>query len=269
MTYLSAAAVRQIQNLSWQLSACRTVPQLETEAVQWLFDNLPCMYAAFTDHPALATSTRIRIVPTDVDKDAIESRVREHFAAHQVTDHPLIAHYFYQWQPVTPLRMSDLLSDRQLRRTRAYNEVLQPLGITHQIALISRRVSPTINAGYTVMRHNRDFSDAELDLTIMLQPMLLALHQAVSVQPQPAPPEVAARLHLTATELEILNLLATGMTAVSIGHARRISPRTVRKHLERIYTKLGMHDRLQAVTYARCIGLVPPCPKVRDAVDDP
>ena len=47
-------------------------------------------------------------------------------------------------------------------------------------------------------------------------------------------------------------------TAVAIGHIRRITTRTVRKHLENIYAKLGKHDRLQAVNYAREIGLLDP-----------
>lgn len=58
-------------------------------------------------------------------------------------------------------------------------------------------------------------------------------------------------------EFDVLRLVADGLTAVAIGHIRRTSPRTVRKHLESIYAKLGYHDRLQAVTYARASGLLP------------
>jgi DNA-binding NarL/FixJ family response regulator len=46
------------------------------------------------------------------------------------------------------------------------------------------------------------------------------------------------------------------MTADAIGRARRVSVRTVRKHLENAYGKLGVHDRLQAVAYCRRIGIL-------------
>jgi DNA-binding NarL/FixJ family response regulator len=49
---------------------------------------------------------------------------------------------------------------------------------------------------------------------------------------------------LTSTELEILTLLATGMTTAAIGRERHTSPRAVRKQLESIYTKFGLYDRL-------------------------
>ena len=65
---------------------------------------------------------------------------------------------------------------------------------------------------------------------------------------------------LTSTELEILNLVAIGMTAVAIGHVRGTSPRSIRKQLETIYTKFGLRDRRQAVCYARSIGLIPAAP---------
>ena len=44
---------------------------------------------------------------------------------------------------------------------------------------------------------------------------------------------------------------ATGPTASAIAHRLRISARTVHKHLERIYPKLGVIDRLGAVLRAR------------------
>ncbi len=53
----------------------------------------------------------------------------------------------------------------------------------------------------------------------------------------------------------MLELLAAGLTATAIGHACRISPRTVRKHLQNIYAKLGCHDRLMAVRRATELGL--------------
>ena len=63
---------------------------------------------------------------------------------------------------------------------------------------------------------------------------------------------------LTAREIEVLNLLARGLLATSIASRLKLSPRTVHKHLGNIYRKLGVHDRLVAVTIARASGLLSP-----------
>jgi ATP/maltotriose-dependent transcriptional regulator MalT len=62
---------------------------------------------------------------------------------------------------------------------------------------------------------------------------------------------------LTGREVEILSLVADGLTALAIAHLLRIAEATVRKHLEHIYEKLNRHDRLLAVLHARELGLIP------------
>ena len=52
---------------------------------------------------------------------------------------------------------------------------------------------------------------------------------------------------LTRRETEILTWLSQGKTNVEIGLALSISPRTVKKHLEHIYSKLKVHRRTAAV----------------------
>ncbi|MFT3968813.1 MAG: LuxR C-terminal-related transcriptional regulator [Micropruina sp.] len=62
--------------------------------------------------------------------------------------------------------------------------------------------------------------------------------------------------HMTDRELQVLTLLAEGLLATSIAARLQLSPRTVHKHLGNIYRKLGVHDRLVAVSLARLHGLV-------------
>jgi DNA-binding NarL/FixJ family response regulator len=52
----------------------------------------------------------------------------------------------------------------------------------------------------------------------------------------------------------VIILLGDGMTAVAIAHRLDISPRTVHKHLENLYAKLGVSDRLGAVLRLRDAG---------------
>ena len=61
---------------------------------------------------------------------------------------------------------------------------------------------------------------------------------------------------LTGRELAVIQLLAEGLTAVATSHRLASSPRTVHKHLEHIYRKLEVADRLTAVRTAELQGLI-------------
>jgi DNA-binding NarL/FixJ family response regulator len=63
---------------------------------------------------------------------------------------------------------------------------------------------------------------------------------------------------LTVRELEILKLLVIGQTNKRIGERLGISAKTVRNHVSRIYEKLQIDERSQAVLYAVRKGLVQP-----------
>lgn len=56
--------------------------------------------------------------------------------------------------------------------------------------------------------------------------------------------------HLTPRELEILGLLAQGLTQDQIAEQLVIAPKTVATHIERILSKLGVQSRAQAVAVA-------------------
>ncbi len=54
-------------------------------------------------------------------------------------------------------------------------------------------------------------------------------------------------IDLSEREMCTLELAARGQPDVAIAHMLEISPRTVAKHLERAYRKLGVHNRAAAV----------------------
>jgi DNA-binding CsgD family transcriptional regulator len=63
--------------------------------------------------------------------------------------------------------------------------------------------------------------------------------------------ERTATAPLSTRELEVLNLVADGLRNAEIAEALWVSPATVRKHLENIYEKLGVHTRTAAVAHLR------------------
>ena len=64
--------------------------------------------------------------------------------------------------------------------------------------------------------------------------------------------------HLTPRELEILKLVAEGLTNPEIGERLFISRGTVRIHVSRILGKLGASNRIEAVRQAQKLGMIPP-----------
>ncbi|MBB2741019.1 UNVERIFIED_ORG: DNA-binding NarL/FixJ family response regulator [Microbispora rosea subsp. rosea] len=74
----------------------------------------------------------------------------------------------------------------------------------------------------------------------------------------PAPRRAPALDTLTAREVEVLRLMARGLSNPEIAARLFISDTTAKTHVSRILTKLGLRDRIQAVIFAYESGLVVP-----------
>lgn len=72
----------------------------------------------------------------------------------------------------------------------------------------------------------------------------------------PGHPDLTPAEVLSERELEVVSLLAQGMSNAEIGAALFLSEATVKSHLSRITAKWGVRDRIQVLIRAAQLGLV-------------
>ncbi|HLY61569.1 MAG TPA: response regulator transcription factor [Terriglobia bacterium] len=102
-------------------------------------------------------------------------------------------------------------------------------------------------------------------LGIWLGLKLTAKRQTIVVREVPLPAEgpfttderKREDLHLTRRELEILELIAQGLSNREIAEKLFVSESTVKTHSSRIFDKLGARRRTQAVQLGKEFGLLP------------
>jgi DNA-binding CsgD family transcriptional regulator len=114
-----------------------------------------------------------------------------------------------------------------------------------------------------VLDRDDEFDPAEIELAERIRRLLVGLDRQIR-QFDRARRRIAVDAwgdFLTPRETVTLDLLGQGFTAAAIGRRMTISERTVQKHLQRVYTKLGVTDRLAAVRRAESLGVLPAAPR--------
>jgi DNA-binding CsgD family transcriptional regulator len=98
----------------------------------------------------------------------------------------------------------------------------------------------------------------KLGLTFTRKEQVLVVREV----PVPATPfvrnhEQVAALGITPRELEILEQIASGKSTRQIAESLFVSENTVKTHASRLFDKLGVNRRTQAVHEAKRLGLIP------------
>ena len=170
---------------------------------------------------------------------------------------------FARTQDGRAYRFSDVTTREELTATRLYREVYAPLGINHQIAVTLPAERDRVLA-LVLSREHRDFTDAERDLLDRARPFLiqayrnaLAYHDLRGGSAEALEAALVAN-GLTAREAEVLGLVALGGSNRDVAARLDLSDRTVQKHLQNTFRKLGVHTRSAAASRAwRLAGLSP------------
>jgi DNA-binding CsgD family transcriptional regulator len=169
------------------------------------------------------------------------------FESH-LPEHPLVVHR--DAYGCGPAKISDMVSRQGFRRLGIYSEYFRHVPTDDQIAFTMPGTRDGEQIGVTLSRSGREFGDEDSGvLSSVMAPVRNALRR--SAARHRARTAVAAEpdglADLTGREMQVLDLAAAGRTNVAIARAIDVSPRTVAKHLEHIYRKLGVTGRAAAV----------------------
>jgi DNA-binding CsgD family transcriptional regulator len=164
-------------------------------------------------------------------------------------------------------RFSDVVTAAELHATSLYREFYARIGLEHQIALVLPHDHNRILA-IALSRRDHDFSDSERDLLDAARPVLIqAYRNAIEYTrlteqlahrshdrrlplAEPALAEAFAARTITRRQAEVLSWVATGRSNRAVAELLGLSARTVHKHLEACFQKLGVHSREDAVELA-------------------
>lgn len=162
-------------------------------------------------------------------------------------EHPLVRFHGAR-QRLVAQRISDCMPMRAFRDSGLYADYYARIGIDHAVA-VPLRIDRGLLVSFVLNRTASDFSDRERELLDLLRPHLARIYAQACASSPPA--RVAgAEASLTPREKEVLAWLARGKTDRDIGQILGISARTVQKHLEHVYVKLGVETRTAAVLRA-------------------
>lgn len=149
-------------------------------------------------------------------------------------------------------RFSDVVSPDELHALEIYHEVYVPLRVEHQLAF-TLPAPPAHVIGVALSRLAPDYTRADCELVDRARPYLIqAFRNAVELDRRGggAMREKLQGAGLSEREAEVVALVAHGGSNAAVAEQLGLSPRTVQKHLENAFRKLGVADRSEAAMRA-------------------
>lgn len=208
---------------------------------------VPCEFSSLTE---IGPEGIVGIVTPPLDEEW-----HERFAKH-AHENPLYRRWL-ETRDGRAYRFSDVCTREELEATNLYREFYGPLGVEHQVA-VTVTSEPDRILALVLSREHRDFSDAECELLNRARPFLIQVYRNAlafaALRPASSPAdgfaEALGREGLTPRQAEALRRVALGGSNRDIGLALGISERTVQKHLEQAFRKLGVSTRSAAAARA-------------------
>lgn len=174
---------------------------------------------------------------------AMEARAEEHMRE-RLDTHALLAHYA-QRRSMDVLDVRDVSRLAVWRRSLAYNVIRAEFGVREHMAIPVAYVEGSFLV-YAIGKEQRAYEQQERDIADWVQRVLLrfSAHHRSALG---AAPQMISANSLTPRELAVLNALSSGETRGAAARALSISPRTLDKHVENVFAKLGVNSLVAAL----------------------
>jgi DNA-binding CsgD family transcriptional regulator len=152
------------------------------------------------------------------------------------------------------LLSSEFYTMRAFRRTALYRDYIAPTGYARYMGgCVAGRPGRTLRLTFW-RGAGADFTERDQTLVALVRPHALAAYRHAAT--------AGDSIRLTPRQVQLLRLIALGMTNAQIGRRLSIAESTVRKHLEHVFARLRVDNRAAAVVR----GLPPDdFPDLRDA----
>ena len=229
---------------------------------QRVAEQLRCTFeargVAFSDRTGSTITQRLR--PFDEEFNGHRAEIDRYAVQESADGHPVLRYYLSTLRGI-PLQVHDVparFADRRV--VGAWMERASTWGAPAQMALPTYFAA----AGHRVFVLGRadPFTRGERELVGVLHGLLVGLDRHTAALRGLAATVDTARVaeatRLTAREAAVLGLVAEGLTAAAAARRVAVAEGTVHKHLQNVYRKLGVRDRLGAVLRAQQIGVLRP-----------
>ena len=163
-------------------------------------------------------------------------------------DHPLVREHGRNPAAVTRC-IGELLPESRFHSTPLYNDYYRVIRIDHVMA-VPIHVDRRYLVSFVLNRSRRGFSDRDRERLEIMRPHLGNLYRLGIAANRHWMPPAALPDSLTPRERDVLRWVAAGKTDRDIGAILEISRRTVHKHLQHVYEKLGVETRTAAAMRA-------------------
>lgn len=236
-----------LNDLALWLHAQHDVSAIQRGVLERLEDAVPHRTSLFDLCQADESGaiSYVRPVSTTMDAASIEAYYRTYAAQDYTT---------WSFTPSRPTvyRDLDLVSPTARDATPIYREWMEPQGLYYGMGctiVANGRLygSITLFSG----REAGDFTNCQMELLGMVEHHLAVRMadlwpEGIAAERDADPVTEAMREHgITGREAEVLGLLARGETIAEIARELIISTSTVKKHINAIYRKLGVENRMQ------------------------
>ncbi|MBS0656712.1 MAG: helix-turn-helix transcriptional regulator [Verrucomicrobia bacterium] len=234
---LSASVWTRLSDQLPRLYATRTLDEFTSVA-----RDLAAQFVAVETTSVNVFDLTRRTVQTLHPLQPATQRLQPAFRRHMLAN-PVLAHY-REHGPQEVLQMADFLRGERLERNEFYQHYYRPLHPHFQGMAAPWPISGDICATLAVHRLRRPFSETDRAVLIALRPHLA---QAWRNLASSSTARTSWPATLSPRERETLQWLAEGKSNPEIGAILGISPRTVEKHTQRVFEKLGVENRAAAL----------------------